>query len=455
MSTADLNELSERELDILKLVATGASNKEIAQILFISSNTVKVHLRNIFSKIGANSRTEAAMFAVHSGLVKNPSDALIAVENFEPTVVDMEIETPITREIALDSVSTKSRLPRWTYFLFIALISGVLFLGLRLSPGLAIFNQPSTPIATPQNTITPLPRWRNLASLPNPRSSLAVVAYANQIYAIGGLTNQGIYAGIDRFDPLTNSWETLSPKLTPVYNVQAEVINGLIYVPGGRTDMDDLQPSNILEIYDSTTDRWMTGTAMPVSLSGYGLIAFEGELFVFGGWDGHNYVNTVYSYDPSQDEWQERTPMPSARAFPGVAEAGGRVYIIGGIFEDQSVTANEIYSPSRDNAQSNPWSTGFPLPENRLGIQTATIADTIYVFGDETQSTHRGGLIYFPQTDVWQSLEASPDPLGEDFAVASIGTNLFFMGGKINQVFSDRNITYQAIITLSIPIIIK
>src|SRR3989304_3042156 len=69
---SEISELSEREQEILKLVATGASNKEIARKLNISTNTVKVHLRNIFAKIGAASRTEAAMYAVNSGFIQTP-----------------------------------------------------------------------------------------------------------------------------------------------------------------------------------------------------------------------------------------------------------------------------------------------------------------------------------------------------------------------------------------------
>jgi DNA-binding CsgD family transcriptional regulator len=69
---AAINDLSEREREILRLVATGASNKEIAQRLVISPNTVKVHLRNIFAKIDVVSRTEATLFAIQHGLADAP-----------------------------------------------------------------------------------------------------------------------------------------------------------------------------------------------------------------------------------------------------------------------------------------------------------------------------------------------------------------------------------------------
>lgn len=61
--------LTERELEVLKLVARGLNNRDIAKELFISENTVKNHIRNILEKLQMKSRMEAAMFAVRSKLV--------------------------------------------------------------------------------------------------------------------------------------------------------------------------------------------------------------------------------------------------------------------------------------------------------------------------------------------------------------------------------------------------
>jgi DNA-binding CsgD family transcriptional regulator len=61
--------LTERELEVLRLVAAGKSNREIAGELFLSVKTVGRHLSNIFCKIGVSSRTAAAAFAYENGLI--------------------------------------------------------------------------------------------------------------------------------------------------------------------------------------------------------------------------------------------------------------------------------------------------------------------------------------------------------------------------------------------------
>ncbi len=61
--------LSQRELDVIKLMARGYNNRQIADILFISEHTVKVHIRNIFRKIGVTDRTNAVLWAIERGLV--------------------------------------------------------------------------------------------------------------------------------------------------------------------------------------------------------------------------------------------------------------------------------------------------------------------------------------------------------------------------------------------------
>jgi DNA-binding NarL/FixJ family response regulator len=64
--------LTPRELELLKYVSDGLSNKAISQELFISDNTVKYHLRNILQKMGAQNRTEAVTQAIKLGLINSP-----------------------------------------------------------------------------------------------------------------------------------------------------------------------------------------------------------------------------------------------------------------------------------------------------------------------------------------------------------------------------------------------
>ena len=63
--------LTHREMDVLRAVAAGLSNQEIARQLFISENTVKYHVHSILGKLGLDDRKEVAAYAVEHGLIKD------------------------------------------------------------------------------------------------------------------------------------------------------------------------------------------------------------------------------------------------------------------------------------------------------------------------------------------------------------------------------------------------
>ena len=67
--TETTSHLSQRELEVLKLIVEGKSNPEIAKVLYLSPNTIKTHVRGIMNKLSVDDRVQAAVVALRSGLV--------------------------------------------------------------------------------------------------------------------------------------------------------------------------------------------------------------------------------------------------------------------------------------------------------------------------------------------------------------------------------------------------
>jgi DNA-binding CsgD family transcriptional regulator len=429
-------ELSEREMEVLRLVATGVGNKEIAQQLFISPNTVKVHLRNIFAKIGVTSRTEAAMYALQTGLVQMPN----ASQGDEAPAVDT-----ITPEI--NALPPAPQRPPWVYAglalsLFALVMLAVMSLWPKASP---------QPLASPPAISTPtaLPRWQSKAPLLTARSGLAATTYANQIFAIGGETGAGVTDAVEQYDPVTDAWRSLAPKPSAVTDVQAAVIGGKIYVPGGREASGKIV--SVLEAYDPRTDRWERRASLPTALSAYALVAFEGNLYVFGGWGGDNYLASVYKYDPSTDTWVQLTAMPTARGFLGAAVAAGKIYVIGGTDGTQALTTTEVYIPSEESA-ADAWQTGTPLPQGRSKMGVTSIADIIHVIGGNGPAGPLTSLKYFPQKNEWQAFETPTTLPWAGLELATANTYLYAFGGLRASQPMTQTWAYEAIYTISIPV---
>jgi len=428
-----LNDLSEREQEILRLVATGASNKEIAQKLFITTNTVKVHLRNIFTKIGVASRTEATVFAIQAGLVQLEG-APISGSSAEP-----ELIAPV--------LAPRARMSRaWLAIAaLIVLLIGVVSVGM--------FRQTSAPVSA-----SPAPparsRWQERAVLLTPRSGLAAAAYENRIYALGGESAQGISANVERYDPASDSWIALASKPTAVTDVGAAVIGGQIFVPGGRRDSAHLQISDRLEVYNPRQDRWEQRARLPEPISAYALATFEGKLYVFGGWNGKRYLDSVYVYAPDEDVWRAQTPMPTARGYAGAAVVGGKILVVGGFDGQAALAISEAYLPERDIAQDEPWETRASLPEGRYGMGVTNISNVAYVIGGEGEKDRAlASLQYSPEEDRWIAFE---NPLPKSWAYLSLisfGSYVYGIGGKMGDAPTGQTVAYQAIYTILVPII--
>ncbi len=451
-------ELSEREHEILRLVATGASNKQIAQQLDISPNTVKVHLRNIFGKIGVATRTEATLYAIRAGLAVVPRAATTAAETpqaLEPDTPEApnapQAPAPNGGQAAAVSVTPPAAgSSGWRAWRFAAGL-GVIVIVLLLAELWANRQPGATPAAsTPAVTHAPLPtpvRWVVKAPLPTARSGLAAAVYDNMVYTIAGETAKGITGLVERYNPSGDQWATLTAKPVAVRDVGAAVIGGLIYVPGGR--LPSGQVTNQFEAYDPRSDKWTERAPLPVALSGYALATYEGKLYLFGGWDGASAVAKTFEYSPDTDHWVEKTPMPTARGFAGAAVAGSRIFVIGGEAGQKPSGVNEAYTPEQDTPNSNPWQTFPPLPAERSHMAVASVADIIYVFGGENNDQP---LSFDERSGAWSHEPAPASPLAAEAGLAVLGSQIELLGGKLASQPSSNHVGYQAIYVILLPV---
>ncbi len=478
--TNDTSQISEREREILRLVATGATNQQIAYQLNISINTVKVHLRNIFSKIGAASRTEATLYAVRTGLVAVGQAALAVTEAPTDRIMVAAVADDHPAETSADPIVEVADQPTPGPF---ALENTSVLLPAQLGPAHAVWSQRRLflaagiilvlliasgillwlirPTANTTTGITQIPvsvslpapsqRWRELASLPNGRAGFALASFSYEgkryLYAVGGDVGETPSGQVLRYDIDANTWAPFSAKPTAVSDVQAAVIGNRIYIPGGRLIAGTI--TDKLEAYDPQHDRWMSLKALPAPRSGYALAVVEGKLYLFGGWDGAAYRAEVWQYNPDTDVWDTRTAMPTARAFAGAVTIEDRfIYVVGGENQTGGLSVNERYTPSEDNSASSPWATQQPLliPRSHIAI-TATTDGRIFVMsggdGDSQMLTYNNAA--------WQ-YQAIPLGKLRDLRALAIGSKIYIVGGRNDAGVTAQAYEYQALTTVFLPI---
>jgi DNA-binding CsgD family transcriptional regulator/N-acetylneuraminic acid mutarotase len=431
--------ISEREIEVLQLVATGATNQEIARELVISVNTVKVHLRNIFEKLKVQSRTEATLCAIQQGwIVVNGVEAPLA-----------EASDGVMAESGISEESIQP-LAWWQRVyalvaLSLALVLLVLPFARRGEQTVAAANPISDqPVANLNLLRAETSRWSQLVELPTPRTRLALVTYDKRLFAVGGDHESGVTGLVEVYSIDTNTWSSGAPKPTPVSNIGAAVLGGRIYVPGGCIGVNQI--TDRVEAYDSSNDTWTQVASLPIPLCAYALATADEMLFVFGGWDGEDFVDRVFAYDPSDDVWTESSPMPAARGFAAAGTVGGTVFVVGGYDGVHEFADTYAYDIASDT-----WTERESMSVGRGGLGVAVVSGKLYAIGGGWENYLATNERYDPVNDTWTAFESPV--LGEwrNLGVAASDTHIYAVGGW-NGSYVDTNESYQAIFRVHLPV---
>lgn len=436
--------LSERENEILRLVATGASNKEIAQQLFISTNTVKVHLRNIFAKIGASSRTEAAMYAVNRGLVPSQRAAQASASPALPLQEERVSQTavPATGSLTVQPGDSPLRSP---WLLIPAAILGLALLAVLVY----LISGQNQPAVSVSQTST---RWFSLENMPTARGSMAAVVVEDQIFVLGGENESGILDKVEVFATESGAWSVREPMPWAAAGIQAAALGNKIYIPGGRLASGDI--SSALSIFDVKAEAWSQGAKLPFPLSNYALAVYDSKLYLFGGWDGQGIRDSVLEYDPEKDEWTSRSALSVPRMDAAALLIDDEIHLLGGADQAGALDLYQVYSPAQDIAGNNPWKDEGPMPQARSSLGATAVMDVIYLVGGQGKTAgNLPALGYLTETSEWLEI---PAPHTEQVAGSSLlflDTHIFSLGGWVDQQASAQLSSFQVLFITVLPFV--
>jgi DNA-binding CsgD family transcriptional regulator len=424
------SELSERELEILQLLATGLSNKEIAGQLFLSVNTVKVHLRNIFGKLGVQSRTEATVIAIQRGYVVVPGTGPATDEAARDQAEDEAAVVPAP------AVEIEPALPLHRRIVLIGLALLAIGLAVIAAPrGSAQSGEQFQPFSDSASAgaagalQSSDSVWQQLPPMSQPRGRLATASVGSQIVAIGGETSSGVTGLVEIWDAIRQTWGTGQNKPAPVANVGAVALGPQVIVPGGYTAAGT--PTAVVEAYHVISDAWTSLAALPGPRFAYAIAAYGNKVYVFGGWDGQGYANSTFIYDPETNRWTTGAALPVGRGFAGAAALDDAIYVVGGYADDYEFDRCDRYLPKEDR-----WEACAPMSVARGGLSLVPIAGRLYAIGGGWTGYLTFNERYDPVTNSWSVVPSPFTGQWRGMGATHLGNDIYALGGWNGQFLS-------------------
>lgn len=443
------NPLSEREMEVARLLATGASNAEIARNLVISPHTVKVHLRNIFEKLQVSSRTEASMLLVQRGWLVVPGAVMEAAEGTLPP--------PLPEPAPLDDLPP--HIASWQRFYLVGALAFCLLLVLSPFVNALVSDSPDLLTATGQPATAPPglqidSRWQVLTPLRQTIGRHAMVNHRGYQYVLGGETSGGATLdAVSFYDPARGAWIAVASLPTPLANLAATSLDDLIYAAGGSQSLPggETMLSDRLFMYGNGAEQWQAIGRLPYPVAGAALVANGSDLYLIGGWDGQNMRDEIWRFPvgtrTAATGWELVGHLSRGRAFLGAATVRGDIYAAGGYDGERELNLLERFTPLTGEIREL-----APMATPRGGLALVYDGVALYAIGGGWTRSLTNLERYDLSTNSWSNF---PSPLeGEWRHLAAVGVDgqIYITGGWAGD-YIDSQLQYQSSFRALLPVI--
>uniref|UniRef100_A0A8C1ISQ1 Kelch-like family member 29 n=1 Tax=Cyprinus carpio TaxID=7962 RepID=A0A8C1ISQ1_CYPCA len=205
-----------------------------------------------------------------------------------------------------------------------------------------------------------LDNWNLVSRMTVSRCRHNSLVYDGKLYTIGGLGVAGNLEHVERYDTITNQWETVSPLPKPVHSAAATVCGGKIYVFGGVNEAG--RSAGVLQSYVPQTNTWSFIESPMIDNKYAPAVSLNGFIFILGG----AYARATTIYDPDKGNIKAGPNMNHSRQFCSAAILDGKIYATGGIVSSEGPALGnmETFDPC-----TNTWTLlqNLPCPLFRHG----------------------------------------------------------------------------------------
>ncbi len=237
-----------------------------------------------------------------------------------------------------------------------------------------------------------------------PLFALSVLMPDGRIFIAGGEgEDKKRLSSTEILDPYVRRNEPGPLLKTARFSASGALLNQSVYVCGGKAGYDT-EPVRSCERLTSTHS--MEIWPMNEKRQAFAMVAFRGNLYVFGGFDGKNALSSVEHYDPSRNLWTKVAPMSTARGGPAASVLGERIYVCGGQILDQDGLPTIFQSCERYEPAQNQWREVANMTNGRSGHCLVTVHGRLYALGGNPESQCNGVESYDPIEDKWSPLLA-------------------------------------------------